>query len=260
MRVFSRIRTRHLVLSSFFTVVLLLAGWMYDASYGADTHQAQALDIEVVETALEQLPQVVETVIDEVTFHKEGTASWYGPGFHGRLTANGEIYDQYEYTAAHKKLPFGTILRVTNPRNGRKTLARVNDRGPYIGDRIIDLSETVAQELDVALGKVTIEAFLPVARKRLKHLPSQPLSDTVLMSFNRSIEAVQIEGDLEVVHTTTNFTEAMRTWNADNADTFLRVVEPRSSEDDLKQARKMIRAHRGSPYYRYEIVKKSLQS
>ncbi len=260
MRVISRIRTRHIVLSSIFTVLLLLAGWVYDSSLAGETHQAQAVDVAAAEAAIELVPQVVETVVDEVTFHKEGTASWYGPGFHGRLTANGEIYDQFEYTAAHKKLPFGTILRVTNPNNGRKTLARVNDRGPYIGDRIIDLSEAVAQELDIALGKVTIEAFLPVGRKRLKHLPTEPLSDTVLISFNRDIEAVQIEGDLQTVYTTTDFTQAMRSWERGSEDTFLRIVELRSSEEHLKMARKMIRAHRGSPYYRYEIVKKSLQS
>lgn len=74
-------------------------------------------------------------------------ASWYGPGFHGRLTANGEVYNQHDLTAAHKTLPFGTVVRVTNTQNNRQVLVRINDRGPYIEGREIDLSFRAAQEL-----------------------------------------------------------------------------------------------------------------
>ncbi len=74
-------------------------------------------------------------------------ASWYGPRFHGRLTANGEIYDQMGYTAAHKNLPFGTLLRLTNPKNHKSIVVRINDRGPYIPGRKIDLSKKAAIEL-----------------------------------------------------------------------------------------------------------------
>ena len=74
-------------------------------------------------------------------------ASWYGPRFHGRLTANGEIYDQMAYTAAHKSLPFGTLLRLTNEKNNKSVIVRINDRGPYIPGRQIDLSKMVAMEL-----------------------------------------------------------------------------------------------------------------
>ncbi|MEJ2196331.1 MAG: septal ring lytic transglycosylase RlpA family protein [Ignavibacteriaceae bacterium] len=74
-------------------------------------------------------------------------ASWYGPRFHGRLTANGEIYDQMGYTAAHKSLPFGTLLRLTNRQNHKSIIVRINDRGPYIPGRKIDLSKKVAIEL-----------------------------------------------------------------------------------------------------------------
>lgn len=76
-----------------------------------------------------------------------GWASWYGPGFHGNLTANGEIYNQYGLTAAHRSLPFGTMVRVTNMDNGRSLIVRINDRGPYTRNRIIDLSRGAAQEL-----------------------------------------------------------------------------------------------------------------
>lgn len=76
-----------------------------------------------------------------------GWASWYGPGFHGNLTANGEIYNQNGLTAAHRNLPFDTMVRVTNMDNGRSLVVRINDRGPYIRNRIIDLSKGAAQEL-----------------------------------------------------------------------------------------------------------------
>ncbi len=76
-------------------------------------------------------------------------ASWYGPRFHGRFTANGEIYDQNAMTAAHKSMKFGTILRITNPRNHKSVIVRINDRGPYIPGRKIDLSKSAAEKLDV---------------------------------------------------------------------------------------------------------------
>ena len=75
------------------------------------------------------------------------TASWYGPRFHGRKTANGEIYDQMAFTAAHKGLKFGTLLKITNPRNDKFVIVRINDRGPYIGGRQLDLSKAAAQQL-----------------------------------------------------------------------------------------------------------------
>ncbi|ATW62720.1 rare lipoprotein A-like protein [Synechococcus phage S-CBWM1] len=77
-------------------------------------------------------------------------ASWYGPGFYGNRTANGEIYSGTGMTAAHKYLPFGTRLRVTNHRNGRSVVVRINDRGPYVSGRGIDLSERAARALGIS--------------------------------------------------------------------------------------------------------------
>lgn len=91
-----------------------------------------------------------------------GTASWYGGTFHGRMTANGEIYNMYELTAAHKSLPFGSLLRVTNLSNEKKLFVRVNDRGPYIPGRILDLSYGAARELgmvDEGIRRVKIEVL-----------------------------------------------------------------------------------------------------
>jgi rare lipoprotein A len=79
----------------------------------------------------------------------DGNASWYGPGFDGRLTANGEVFDQQEMTAAHPNLEFGTKVKVTNLQNGRSVVVRINDRGPFIRDRIIDLSAAAARALNM---------------------------------------------------------------------------------------------------------------
>ena len=79
--------------------------------------------------------------------YQTGTASWYGKPFHGKTTASGEPYNMFEFTAAHRNLPLGTWVRVTNVRNGKWLVVRVNDRGPYYGKRIIDLSYGVAQLL-----------------------------------------------------------------------------------------------------------------
>lgn len=82
-------------------------------------------------------------------FRQDGIASWYGKKFHGRKTSNGEIYDMYAMTAAHKTLPLGVYVKVTNKRNGLTTIVRVNDRGPFVAGRIIDLSYAAASKLDV---------------------------------------------------------------------------------------------------------------
>jgi rare lipoprotein A len=89
---------------------------------------------------------------------ERGTASWYGPGFHNASTSLGEPYDMYAMTAAHKTLPIPAYAEVTNLRNGRKVVVRINDRGPFVGDRIIDLSYTAAAKLDMlSAGTAPVE-------------------------------------------------------------------------------------------------------
>ncbi len=80
---------------------------------------------------------------------QEGMASYYGDEFHGRLTSNGETFDQQLLTAAHRTLPFGTVLKVTNMKNGRSVVVRINDRGPFAAGRIIDLSRAAAERIDM---------------------------------------------------------------------------------------------------------------
>ena len=83
----------------------------------------------------------------QIGYAEEGIASWYGPGFHGKLTASGERYDMHQMTAAHKRLPLGTIVKVRRLATGRSVTVKINDRGPFIRGRIIDLSYGAAKAL-----------------------------------------------------------------------------------------------------------------
>ncbi|MTI17456.1 septal ring lytic transglycosylase RlpA family protein [Rhodobacteraceae bacterium RKSG542] len=97
---------------------------------------------------------------DDPNYKKTGYASWYGPTFHGRMTANGEIFDRYALTAAHTTFPLPSYARVTNVNNGRSMIVRVNDRGPFHDNRVIDLSERVADMLgtkQAGVAKVKVE-------------------------------------------------------------------------------------------------------
>ena len=86
-----------------------------------------------------------------------GAASWYGPGFHGKRTANGERFNTNALTAAHKTLPFGTEVRVTNEHTGKSVVVRINDRGPYAHGRVIDLSKAAAEAVGIeGVGQVTL--------------------------------------------------------------------------------------------------------
>ena len=94
---------------------------------------------------------------EEIKPVQTGAASWYGPGFHGKRTANGETFNTHALTAAHKTLPFGTQLRVTNERTGKSVVVRINDRGPYAHGRVIDLSKAAAEAVGIAgVGQVTL--------------------------------------------------------------------------------------------------------
>ena len=101
-----------------------------------------------------------------------GISSYYGPKFHGKLTANGEVFDMYGLTAAHKTLPLNTIVRVTNLENEKNLILRINDRGPYVGDRILDCSYGAAKKLDFVnkgITKVKIEVIEWGDNKYMKH-------------------------------------------------------------------------------------------
>jgi rare lipoprotein A len=121
-----------------------------------------------------QIDGVTYVPQEEFNHVETGVASWYGPGFHSKATANGETYDQQDHTAAHRTLQMPSIVRVTNLDNGRSTVVRINDRGPYARGRIIDMSRAAAEELAMT-GKGT-------ARVRIDQLPaeSQAVKDVAL--------------------------------------------------------------------------------
>ncbi len=111
-------------------------------------------------------------------YHERGVASWYGPGFHEARTSNGEPYDMYAMTAAHKTLPLPTYVQVTNLKNGRSVVVRVNDRGPFKDSRIIDLSYTAAAKLDMLREGTTfveVRALTPVADVQEESAPATAL-------------------------------------------------------------------------------------
>ena len=104
---------------------------------------------------------------------ERGLASWYGPGFHSERTSSGEPYDMYAMTAAHKTLPIPAYVRVTNLENGRSVVVRVNDRGPFVNERIIDLSYTAASKLDMLrAGTARVEIRVLDARSSAAPAPS----------------------------------------------------------------------------------------
>jgi len=116
---------------------------------------------------------------------ERGLASWYGPGFHSERTSSGEPYDMYAMTAAHKTLPIPAYVRVTNLENGRSVVVRVNDRGPFVGERIIDLSYTAASKLDMLrAGTARVEIRVLDARSNTSSPsialtpPTQPATGT----------------------------------------------------------------------------------
>jgi rare lipoprotein A len=118
----------------------------------------------VVPTAPAMVPPATEKAAPAPAFSQTGRASWYGEPHHGRRTANGERFDMNALTAAHPTLPFGTRLRVVNLDNDREVEVRVNDRGPSIPGRIIDLSYAAARALDaVAAGVVSVRLTVVVA-------------------------------------------------------------------------------------------------
>ncbi|UCF80455.1 MAG: septal ring lytic transglycosylase RlpA family protein [Acidobacteriota bacterium] len=107
-------------------------------------------------------------------WREEGIASWYGKPFHGRRTASGEIYDMHKMTAAHRTLPFQTMVRVTNRTNGRSTTVRITDRGPFIKGRIIDLSRAAAKELDMIVSGTAPVVVQVISGRTPAPSPSSP--------------------------------------------------------------------------------------
>jgi len=145
-------------------------------------------------------------------YREIGMASWYGRDFHGRRTSNGEIYNMYKKTAAHKTLPMGTMLLVKNLENGRKTIVRVNDRGPFVRGRIIDLSYKTAKQLGVVANgtaKVQITALAEGTIKKRGGAPVLTYTDLSIGEFYVQIGAFQQK--INAIKLQKRFTEAGHT-------------------------------------------------
>lgn len=111
-------------------------------------------------------PKTQEISLGPIKFRVDGWASWYGPGFNGNASASGEIFNQNAMTAAHRSLPFGTQVQVTNLDNGRSVVVRINDRGPYVGDRVIDLSAGAARLIGVVQSGIAPVRLEVLERRR----------------------------------------------------------------------------------------------
>ena len=121
--------------------------------------------------ALQSAAKKADKTEKTAKFRQTGKASWYGPGFHGKKTANGERFDMNTLTAAHRTLPISSRVRVTNLANGKSVVVRINDRGPYHGNRVMDLSKAAAQELGfirTGTAQVKIEPLAPADGKTIQ--------------------------------------------------------------------------------------------
>jgi rare lipoprotein A len=118
-------------------------------------------------------------------FNQKGVASWYGPGFHGKKTASGEVYDMHGMTAAHSVLPLNTMVKVKNLNNDKEIIVRVNDRGPFINDRVIDLSLAAARDLGmVQCGTVPVRvSVIGPADSMIASKPAPPVPNSLPVKF-----------------------------------------------------------------------------
>ena len=148
---------------------ILAATLIFVANVGAapvpDNHQQPRAKTSAIPVAAKSGKTAHKATRPESKPYQVGNASWYGKQFHGRTTASGEDYDMFELTAAHRKLPLGTFVKVTNLKNGKWIVVRINDRGPYVGDRIMDLSYSAARMLNFRDGveRVRIDLIQPAS-------------------------------------------------------------------------------------------------
>lgn len=199
----------------------------------------------------------------EEGYSERGVASWYGEKFHGHKTSNGEVFDMYLASAAHKSLPIPSFLRVTNLDNNRSIVVRVNDRGPFHGDRLIDLSYAAAIKLGYAnrgTARVQLESIVASAasRDRGTSRPSSASSETLRLSsagskylqvgaFSELSTAQEVSSRVEEI---TSLPVLIRTVSTANNRTLHRVrVGPISDPGQIQRvSQSVVAANLGSPY------------
>lgn len=143
------------VLRAIIFVIVFLA--VMSVSFLVEAHDLPA-GVAAAEVTVDDTAVTIERSFP-MTDVTDGLASWYGRQFHGRRTASGRKFDMHAYTAAHRSLPFGSLLRVVNPSNGRTIIVEVTDRGPFIRRRVVDLSYAAAKELGVSVAPVEMDAI-----------------------------------------------------------------------------------------------------
>ena len=166
-------------------------------------------------------------------FEQTGTASWYGKKFHGHLTSNGEIYDMYTMSAAHKNLPLPTYLKVTNTANNKSVVVRVNDRGPFHQSRIIDLSYSAAYKLDMlktGTAQVKITAITDFDKKtgKVKVAPIQTTPPVVSTAASTAVQS-----------TTTNQNSPIKDTAMGITTPYIQVFATRKKELAISTANKL---------------------
>lgn len=215
-------KTRILWFISFLTVQLVLTGAISESAYSNGDPTGSSF---------------VET----------GEASWYGPGFHGRKTANGERFDTFEFTCAHKTLPFGTLLKVTNLENNLYTVVRVNDRGPYIRGRIIDLSKASKEAIGMGgTAQVKIEqvneeeadllrqGIDPNEKIDITEIDTNEYKITELMNNNVDAES-KVFVEFVGADSTTNDFELNKNLTS-KGNLMIKVVTPKTEEEKEKES------------------------
>jgi len=175
-------------------------------------------------------------------FVEVGEASWYGPGFHGRKTASGERFDTHEMTAAHKTLPFGTLLKVTNLENNLWTIVKINDRGPYVRGRIIDLSHSAKDAIEMnGTAQVRIEVISDEEAEMLNNgidpTENNDVTDVDTTQFKTTeLLDKKVEADSKIFLSfesedgTTNDFQLNKNLKT-NGNLKIKVITPRTSED-----------------------------
>lgn len=199
----------------------------------------------------------------EVGYSERGVASWYGEKFHGHKTSNGEVFDMYKASAAHKSLPIPSFLQVTNLDNNRSIVVRVNDRGPFHGDRIIDLSYAAALKLgyaDRGTARVQLDAIVVNSDIGSRQAAAAPRNDIVLPpvsssdaqylqvgAFSSLSSAQQLSDRLRDM---TNRPVFIRTVPTQNSGVLHRVrIGPMQDAGEIRQlTRRVVAAELGSPY------------
>jgi rare lipoprotein A len=140
-------------------------------------------------------------------FVQTGVASWYGDDFHGKKTANGEVYDMHKKNAAHTILPFNTYVKVTNLKNKKYTIVRINDRGPFVKGRIIDLSYAAAKEIDIVEPGTTQVEVTALNKNQIDPGIREGIFTVQVGAFTEQANAQRLADKLNVLYDYVNITE-----------------------------------------------------